>query len=188
MNVAENEPSELTLGETWQWRRLDLSADYPASQWTLKYYFKNAAANFALTAAAYNTKDYEVLETATNSATRAAGTYDWRAYVEQGAGNALVRHEVDRGKVVLVPNFSANGNLDQRTHARKVLESIEAVLEQRATLDQEEFTINNRSLKRTPLPELMKLRDRYRAMVTAEENAEAVANGKAPKNRLLYKL
>ena len=38
---------------------------------------------------------------------------------------------------------------DPRAHAEKVLEAIEAVIEKRATKDQESYTIKNRSLART---------------------------------------
>lgn len=53
-----------------------------------------------------------------------------------------------------------HGGLD---HIHRVLESIEAVIEKRATIDQERYTINNRELWRTPIPQLLELRDRYRA-------------------------
>ena len=46
---------------------------------------------------------------------------------------------------------------------QKVLDAIEAVLENRATLEQEQYQINNRSLKRRSSGELLKLRDHYRA-------------------------
>ena len=51
---------------------------------------------------------------------------------------------------------------DARSHVQRVLDAIEAVLEKRATLDQEQYRINNRELRRTPIADLLKLRDRYR--------------------------
>ena len=51
---------------------------------------------------------------------------------------------------------------DARSHVQRVLDAIEAVLEKRATLDQERYRINNRELVRTPVADLLKLRDRYR--------------------------
>ena len=189
VEVPENEPTELALGETWKWRRLDLRADYPASAWTLKYYLRNASARIDLTASAYDTDDYQIEETPAEQTAGAwtAGTYDWRAYVERGSGATLERYEIDRGKVVISADFTAAANLDSRSHARVVLDAIEAVLENRATMDQEEYSIAGRSLKRTPVKDLMAMRERYAAMVKAEENKEAVANGRAPKNRMRVK-
>ncbi|HUO43549.1 MAG TPA: hypothetical protein VMT94_01395, partial [Burkholderiales bacterium] len=43
--IPRNEPPEARAGLTWQWRREDLSDDYPASSWTLKYWFKQTGAN-----------------------------------------------------------------------------------------------------------------------------------------------
>jgi len=58
-----------------------------------------------------------------------------------------------------------------------VLESIEAVLESRASIDQESYSINNRSLARTPIPDLVVLRDKYRGEYVREKRAERIRNG-----------
>ena len=65
------------------------------------------------------------------------------------------------------------------THATRVLAAIEAVLERRATKDQESYTIDGRSLSRTPISELLLLRNLYRREVQLEAQAENVAAGKA---------
>ena len=58
-----------------------------------------------------------------------------------------------------------------------MLEAIQAVIESRATKDQEEYTIAGRSLKRTPLPELIKLLNFYETRVAGEQAAENLAKG-----------
>ena len=63
---------------------------------------------------------------------------------------------------------------DARSHVQRVLDAIEAVLEKRATLDQEQYRINNRELRRTPIADLLKLRDRYRMEL---QRAKAARNG-----------
>ena len=83
-----------------------------------------------------------------------------------------------RGTLEVLPRYDQAANLDDRSHARKVLEAIEAVIEGRATKDQEEYTIGSRTLKRTPVKELLELRDKYRGEVHAEELAENARNGK----------
>ncbi|RKW39818.1 MAG: hypothetical protein D8H96_12015 [Lautropia sp.] len=71
--------------------------------------------------------------------------------------------EIDSGTVTVRPDIAqlAAGH-DARSHVQRVLDAIEAVLEKRATLDQERYRINNRELVRTPVADLLKLRDRYR--------------------------
>lgn len=57
------------------------------------------------------------------------------------------------------------------SHARIVLNNINAVIEKRATQDQQKYVINNRELWRTPIPELLKLREVYMAEVRMEDRA-----------------
>jgi hypothetical protein len=164
MTIATNEPTELRAGDLWQWRREDLTGDYPAPVWTLKYRFKNAAGGFEVIASS----DGQAFAVSFDSAAVIAGTYSWVARAESGA----IFHSVDSGVMEVLPNLfsgSAATASDQRTHEQIVLEAIEAVLENRATKDQEEYTIGNRSLKRTPMKDLVWLRETYRARVWAQQ-------------------
>lgn len=65
------------------------------------------------------------------------------------------------------------------SHARTVLAAIEAVIERRATLDQQRYTIDGRSLDRTPLPDLMEMRRRYKAEVANQEREINIRHGKS---------
>ena len=77
--------------------------------------------------------------------------------------------EIEGGTLEILADVSAAGaGFDPRTHAQKVLESIEAVLEGRATKDQQSYKINNRELVRTDIADLLKLRETYRAEVARE--------------------
>ncbi|WP_123711612.1 hypothetical protein [Sinobacterium caligoides] len=62
---------------------------------------------------------------------------------------------------------------DDRTHAKRVLAAIEAVIEKRASRDQMAYSIDSRSLSRTPIADLMLLRDRYKTMVAMEDKKAA---------------
>nr|WP_254604122.1 hypothetical protein [Leisingera sp. ANG59] len=80
--------------------------------------------------------------------------------------------KVETGEVVIAPDLSAQpAGYDGRNHVRRVLDAIEAVIENRATIDQQSYQINNRSLSRTPLGDLLKLRDKYRAELAAQKRA-----------------
>lgn len=164
----------ITAGDT-----LDFTTsvpDYPASDgWTLKYRLSPRASGTAidLTASA-NGDDYDVTASATTSAGWAAGFYTWSAFVEK-AGE---RYTVDRGQLeIRAASSTLAAGYDGRTHAQTVLDAIEAVLENRATLDQESYAINGRSLKRMPIADLLKLRQVYRAEVQGEEAASKLAAG-----------
>ena len=181
-DIATNEPPQLFAGDTWQWRRLDLS-DYSAATWTLKYRFKNAAGGFEVTASAYNTSQFDITVSAATTAALTAGTYDWTAFVTSGSE----RHTVDHGHLIVQPDLGAGSAatpVDRRSHAQKVLDAIEAVLESRATKDQQEYHIAGRRLIRTPIADLLLLRDRYRNETRRAQIAENLANGLADPSKV----
>jgi hypothetical protein len=180
--IANNEPFQLRAGDTWVWNRQDLANDYPAPTWTLKYAFKNAVQHFELTAAADGTF-FAASVAMSTTANYVAGKYSWVAWVE----TASERHEVDRGWLTVLPAFTGTTVLDDRSHARKVLEALEALIEGKATADQMEYTIGSRSLKRIPPADLITWRDKYRGLVFAEDAAERRRNGYGA-GRLVAKL
>lgn len=170
MTIATIEPASITAGDRVQWQKT--LADYPAGTWTLNYYFRNASGKIDITAGTSGT-DHLVDVAAATSKGWGAGQYDGQGIVSDGTS----RFTVWTGRLTVLPNFALAGSHDGRSHARRVLEAIEAVIENRASLDQQEYTIGNRSLKRIPVGDLLVLRDRYRADVASEAAAERIANG-----------
>lgn len=128
--VPNTEPDSLRVGDSWAWRREDLS-DYPASTWTLTYYLRNATGFIDIVAAA----DGEVFEIAVPAATTAsytAGDYNWSAMVSDGTD----RYEVGTGAIVVTPDVSAAAALDLRTDAQVMLDAVNAALLNKATAKQ----------------------------------------------------
>lgn len=173
--------SELIAGDT-----LDFTTsvpDYPASAgWTLTYKLipRTAGTVISFNAAA-DGDDYRAQVAAATTAAWAAGEYSWTAY----AIKAGERHTVEQGTVKILADPAVVTAYDGRSHARKVLEAIEAVLENRATLDQKSYAIGGRSLERTPIADLLVLRDKYKSEVVREDAASRVANGLSGRGRLL---
>ena len=167
-----NVPTEWTAGDTIIW---DVKIpDYPADEgWALSYYLKNATSNIGAINASADGADYTVTVTATASASYTIGDYHYQAFVTKGSE----RFTVDSGKITINKNFADSGNYDDRSHAKVVLEAVEAVIEGRASKDQESYTIAGRSLARTPIPDLMVLRDRYKAEGVREDRADRIKRG-----------
>lgn len=183
-DIATTEPQEFTAGDKIQWKR-DLT-DYPANAgWVLTYVAINAAAKISITAAASGA-DHLVTIAATDSAAYGAGNYKWQAYVTNGTD----RRNIESGTFKVLPNYAAGSTtvLDTRSHAKKVLDAIEAVLEGKATSDQQQYTIEGRSLTRIPWPELMTMRDKYRAEYQRELNKEDIAAGRGASNKIKVRL
>jgi hypothetical protein len=169
--VPTSEPAVLRAGDTWTWQRS--LPDYPASAgWSLRYVLVNAEHRKEFDSAASG-NDHLVTVAADASDDTIPGDYTLVCLAINGAQ----RFTVSQSRVQVRPNVAATRPFDARSQARRALEAIEAVLERRASLDQEEYAINGRSLKRTPIKELLELRDRYLAEVRSEEAAQAVSAG-----------
>lgn len=175
------EVQNFTAGDTVKFTKT--LGDYPASGgWALAYTFINSTGKFSASGVA-NADAFDVTISATTTAALTAGDY----YFEGYASKAGERFRVDYGTVTVAQNITTAATFDGRSHARKVLDAIEAVIEGRASTDQQEYTIGNRSLKRTPIADLIVLADKYRAMVNKEDDAAAIAAGRGTKNRILVR-
>ncbi len=187
INFPTREPAELTVGDRWMWKRQDLGAGYPPATYSLKYSLRlgGAGTTEVEIAATGSGSDYLVEVPSATTAAYTAGTYAWQAYITRTSDAQRIL--VGTGTVTVVANRDAS-TADPRSHARKVLAAIEAVIESRATKDQEEYSIAGRSLRRTPLEDLIVLRDRYRADVQAEDRAERIKNGLNGGGRILVRM
>lgn len=164
-----NVPSELNIGDTWAWS--ESLSDYPASTWTLTFYFVNASAAFSVVAAASG-DDYAISVTPATTAGRTAGRYRWTARVTDGTDV----YSLDQGWSDVQADPTAAQ--DARSNARIALDAVEATLQGRATRDDLNVSINGRSISRHSLAELRAWRDELKAQVAADEEAEAAGLGR----------
>lgn len=164
------EPAGFSVGERVQWKRT--LADFPISEgWTLKYYLRGNFAHepIALTATTDGT-DYLIDISTDETSAYPAGVYFWSAFVEKTG----YRMPVNTGRFVVTPDISAiptNQPYDGRSHARRCLEAIEAVLEGRSTHDQQRYVFQavGRSVDKMPIKDVLALRDYYLTEVQAED-------------------
>ena len=173
--IPYGEPPSIRAGDTIQWRRT--LSEYPATSWTLTYSLLNAAGKITIAAGA-DGSDHLVSVAKATSALYTAGWYDWTASVSDGTS----RYTVDNGRIRVFPDLAAATTYDARSHARIMLEAIEALIEGRATsnqLDLVSTVVSTRQLQRDPAL-LIKIHSRYAAMVRAEDDAARVANGETP--------
>jgi len=182
-NYPSQEPETLVVGDRWVWQRPDLVTDYPTDQYALTYEFhidSGGGGNHKFTITATETTTayiVEVASTVTDNYT--ADQYKWYAFITRTSDSQRVA--VDNGMTTLVANF-ADTNADLRTHAKKVLDAVQAVIENRATIDQSSFSIAGRSLSRMSIDELFTVRDRYRAEYNEEVKKARIRNKKPSGN------
>lgn len=171
----------MRAGDTWAWTRA--FSDYPAPTWTLTYTLINASAKITIAAAADGT-NHLVTVLAATTAGYTAGLYSAAGRVTSGSES----YTIWQGQIEILPNLAAATTLDDRTHARKVLEAIEAVIEGRASSDQQAVTIGDRSIVKIPIAELLRLRDSYKLEVASEEAAARLAQGIGGRGRMMVRL
>lgn len=163
------EPTSLRAGDTWAWRREDL-ADYPASVWTLTYYFRNASSKFSIVAAA-DDDNFAVSVAKAATAAFDAGSYDWEAIVS----TVDDAYRIDFGRLTVSPDLTADAVYDGRSFARTMLEAIESALLNKATgsqLDMVQAALADRSMQYDTAA-LMKLRAQFKAEVNREDAGDS---------------
>lgn len=163
-DIPTTPPQQLRAGDTAQWRRS--LADYPASAgWELKYTLVSttAAYNFASTA---DGDDFDINVPASTTAAWVQGRYQLTEYVTNGTDRFTLATTTVRVLADLAG--ATTTGIDSRTHARKVLDAIEAWLELRAPVAGK-FELNGRRIENYALADLLALRDRYKAEVAREE-------------------
>ncbi len=166
------EPEKLTSGVTWKWKKT--ISDYPASEWTLTYYLRKDGATATSFSATADGDTHLVTVTAATTAGYAAGVSDIIGVVVKAAE----KYVVFDGIFEVLTNPATAGAYDPRTHARRVLDLIEAAMEGRIPNGMESYTIGGRSINKIPLNQLREIYEKYKQDVIMEEQAERLVNGR----------
>jgi len=190
MGYATGEPREFVSGDTVKWER-NIDGKTAADGWGLVYSFRGNGVEYDYTATASGTSFELTIEPA-DSALLAAGDYTVAGYaqkmVAQPDGSLVIgeRHTVFEGRMSVKANlFTAGATFDGRSHVKKVLDAIEAVLENRASKEILTTNIEGVSISNIPHGELMQLREKYLAYYKQELAAENLAAGGATGARIL---
>lgn len=180
--VGTSTPTKIYVGEYISWTRLETDFD-PADGWTA--YFKLTNSSNTETIQATDNGDGKFLFTADSTVTGnwTAADYDYWISVVKGSE----RYIVERGTITVHPNLGA-GVVDARTHAKKMLDALEAMLEGTASKDQASMSVStpggSMSLSRLSVEEKIRWRDYYRREVAREKRQELIAQGKAAKTNI----
>lgn len=175
------EPTIIYAGDSVTWTRT--LADYPAPTWTLGYSLVKADTAYTIATTADGSSHRAAVSTTTTAA-YLPGEYTLTAYVTQ-AGERVTLPGASR--VTVRPN-PALSTADPRSHARRTLDAIDALLEGRATGDVAAYTINGRSLTKVPLAELITLQSHYRRLVDREDAESRIARGLASGRKIYSRI
>jgi hypothetical protein len=129
----------------------------------------------------YLIENDEYIIEASNTTSYTAGEYNWVSYITRSSDSARIK--LSEGFTEIQQNYATTTS-SVRSHAKKVLDAIEAVIENRATMDQSSMSIAGRSLSRLTVDELMTFRDRYKAEYLKEIKLARIKNKQGSGNSI----
>jgi len=174
-NYPTTEPTRLQAGDRWAWRRPDLVGDYPVADYALSYVARREGTGERIAITAGESADgYTVEVDSTVTADYLAGRYHWTAYITRTSDSA--RAEIDFGVFEVNAN-RATSTADPRSVVQAMLDNIETYLRDPNNLSAASYSIAGRSLSRWNRADLLTERDRLKAEVNRERQAEKIRNG-----------
>lgn len=160
-DISADIPAELRAGDTVKWQRS--FSDYPASaSWVLSYTIAGSGGVFTFNGTASG-DDFAIAIASATSEGWPAGSYRITEYVTK-AGE---RFTLNTRPLKILANLVGASASDQRSHARKMLDAIEAWLESKAPTAAS-VEIAGRKISNYPLADLMALRSKYQFEVNQE--------------------
>lgn len=177
-----------TAGDTLSFQ-VNVTGFLSTDGWTLTYYLTPrftdpVQAQIVVVASGNADGSYQVQEAAANTANWKPGAYGWQRRVSKAGVFQTLSGSEDQGECLVRPNPTdiAQG-YDGRSHERKMLDAIEACLENRASTTQREmvaYSIGSRSMefdKDDSRSKLVELRSKYEWLVANADARERAASG-----------
>jgi hypothetical protein len=145
--------------------------DYsPAAGWTLHYALLHLNERVDIEATASD-DDWHVFEIPPATTVNfVPEEYSVRGYVTNAGGD---RHTVWRdGTVIVLPDPITGDAVDERSTAKKILDQIDGIIENRTQLnrDKGEFTVDGQKVKYRDFDELLRTRRHYAGIYEDEED------------------
>ncbi len=183
-NYKTTEPNNFTSGDRVTWKRVDIGLDYNPLSYDLKYVARlegDGTKTFSIVATKSGS-DFIVEISQNTTKDYLPGIYHWQMYITRISDSE--RLTLDKGTFDVLKNKETEKS-DPRTQVKITLDNINATLENRATKDQKSYTILGRSLERTPIADLLVLKDRYQQFYNQELQSEKIENGLSSGNKIL---
>lgn len=162
-----------TAGETVNYTQS--FADYDPTTDTLVFDCVTDGYKFSITATDNGDGSYLINAPFATTDSFKPGVYSYQAHITTAAS---VRTFVEFGTFEVSPKFAdMPSGYDDRSHVKKVLDALEATLENKASQDQLSYSIAGRSLSRMSPSELIEWREKYKAEYAREIQEKRIAAG-----------
>lgn len=186
VNPPPFEPEVIVAGDNVQWTRV--FDDYDPVNYTLSYALMPTSGLTIKFAAGNQGDNKTFLVSVPGSTTETwvpspqGSPYLWQAYMTDGSAN---RTTLFGGRMVIKPDFATAPVADYRSTITITLANLYAVVQGKATSDQQSYTIRGRSLSRMQPKEILDWIDFYEELQAREIRREAIAQGRPNKGRLV---
>ena len=180
------EPQQIVVGDFIQWRKTNLSDDYPNTLYTANYVARitgGGSTEIQLPSTVYG-DDYLFTVDSATSTDFVAGYYHWQLEIIRTSDNNRI--VVERGSFTAIEDLDVNG-ADPRSHAEIMVDKIEGILQGKADSDVSSYSIAGRSLTKMSPSELTEWRDYYRKEFAKEKKDELIKLGKKTSSTILMR-
>lgn len=163
------EPKVMRAGDFASWRRDDLAKDFSPADFTLSYVGMlagEAPSKIEFSATALDGGFFVGLGANENGDWK-AGVYRWVAFMTRISDSA--RMTVGGGRFEVLADLASEDAIDLRSHNRRMLEQIEALLEGRAKSNVASYEIAGRKLTKLTPKELQDWHTHSRKLVRIED-------------------
>ena len=185
-NYPTTEPELLVVGDRWVWKRTDIGTDYAPSSYALTYNARllgTGSTTFSITASESGT-DYIVEVASSTTSSRTVGVYAWNMFITRSSDSERIA--LDSGKFDVRDNL-ATSSADQRTHAAKMVDYLEATQESLAQKLTSSYSITDRSNTLRSMDEVSAQLNYYRAVYNREVMKDRVKSGKRTGQNILVR-
>ena len=110
------------------------------------------------------------------------GLYTYIVFVTDSSSNRVT---IDEGKLQILENLETTSTTELRSHAKILLDKIESLLSGKADADVSNYSINNRSLTKMSVAELIQFRDYYKAEYLREIRIQRNKSGQGSGSNIL---
>ena len=187
-DIPTTEPEKITAGDYVTWKKKSGDCVNPSGtelkasdSWTLTYALVKDGKQITITANASG-DDFMVTLAAATTAAYKPGFYHWQAYCTGGSSE---RYMVDSGTIEILPNLADESTgYDNRSHVKKVLDAIEATVQNRASSDQAGMVVGGEVVGHIPLHRLLELKRTYEGYYRDEVRTERLANGQGHESNI----
>ena len=185
-NYPTTEPELLVVVDRWVWKRTDIGTDYAPSSYALTYNARllgTGSTTFSITASECGT-DYIVEVDSSTTSSRTVGVYAWNMFITRSSDSERIA--LDSGKFDVRDNL-ATSSADQRTHAAKMVDYLEATQESLAQKLTSSYSITDRSNTLRSMDEVSAQLNYYKAVFNREVMKDRAKSGRHTGQNILVR-